>query len=510
MRARTSVLWGRGPMLKRDEWLAHARDLDWDLSYVREEDVFPAVLAGEPWLPRAAWRDWDEPYRTTYADYVSMQADKDAAVDAVREVVGRATDYARLPAEWKSGLKLHAATVSLAEFAAVVGNLRAARFGRAPAWRTTALFGALDEIRHTHIPLVLMHELVRADVQLDWTHKFYHSNNWVAIAARHLVDEMLLGNDAIEFAVATNFVFETGFTNLQFVGLSALAHRVGDKLFEKMVTSIQSDEARHSQIGAPVLATIAKHDRARAQRLADKWFWRSWQLFAVVSGFAIDYLTPLPSRTLSFKEFMNEWIVDQYLRMLEDLGLERPWYWPLFEEALPRFHHRLYASAYTYRATLWFDLVVPGPDERAWLQEQYPESWDELDPVWERVTERWRQTTPKNDFGVHGTSIIGFCDLCQLVLCHGGPGRNAAQVVERDGAKFIFCSEPCRWIFECEPERYAAHKGVVKRVLTGEAPANLVAMLRQYFGLTFGDWGKDAHGGVYPWLTRPRDEGVPP
>jgi len=42
--------------------------------------------------------------------------------------------------------------------------------------------------------------------------------------------------------------------------LSALAHRVGDKMFEKMVTSIQSDEARHSQIGAPVLATLAVAD----------------------------------------------------------------------------------------------------------------------------------------------------------------------------------------------------------------------------------------------------------
>jgi toluene monooxygenase system protein A len=492
-------------MLNRDEWLEHARDLDWERSYVREEDAFPAILAGEPWLPRAAWADWDEPYRTTYADYVATQTEKDAAVYAVRDVVGRAEDYEKLPAEWKSGLKLHAARLPLAEFSAVVGNLRAARFGRAPAWRTTALFGALDELRHTQIPLVLMHELVRVDAQFDWTQKFYHSNNWVAIASRHLVDEMLLGSDAIEFAVATNFVFETGFTNLQFVGLSALAHRVGDKMFQKMVTSIQSDEARHSQIGAPVLAKLVEHDRARAQYLADKWFWRSWMLFAVVTGFAMDYLTPLESRTLSFREFMDEWIVDQYLRMLEDIGLQRPWYWPIFEAALPRFHHMVYAGAYSYRASVWFDLVVPGPAERAWLAEKYPESWPELDPVWERITERWRHTDPHNDFGVHGTAIVGFCDLCQLVLCNGTPARNGAQVVERGGRKYIFCSEPCRWIFEREPDRYAGHKDVVKRVLAGEAPANLVALLRQSFGLTFEDWGKDAYGGVYPWLTRAKE-----
>jgi len=81
---------------------------------VREEDAFPEAMSGRPHLPRAAWRGWDEPYRTTYSDYVSMQAEKDASVYAVRDVVGKAEDYARLPAEWKSGLKLHAATLPLA------------------------------------------------------------------------------------------------------------------------------------------------------------------------------------------------------------------------------------------------------------------------------------------------------------------------------------------------------------------------------------------------------------
>ena len=50
-------------MLKRDEWLDLARKVDWDFSYVTEEEAFPAVAAGKPWLPGAAWRDWDEPYK---------------------------------------------------------------------------------------------------------------------------------------------------------------------------------------------------------------------------------------------------------------------------------------------------------------------------------------------------------------------------------------------------------------------------------------------------------------
>jgi toluene monooxygenase system protein A len=490
-------------MLRRDQWQDLSRDLDWELTHVAEAEVFPEVQSGRPWLPHAAWRGWDEPYRTSFAEYVTGQSKKDAAVYAVRDAVGRVEDYQALDKGWLSALKLHAATLPLAEFAAVVGNLRGARFGRTSAWRTASLLGGLDELRHTQIPLLLMHELVRWDGQFDWTHRFYHSNNWVAIAARHLADELLLTANAVEFAVATHFVFETGFTNLQFVGLSVLAHEVGDRMFERMVTSIQSDEARHAQIGLPVLRTLVEHDRDYAQQLLDKWFWRSWRLFSIVTGFAMDYLTPLSRRSRSFKEFMEEWVLDQYLQSLEDLGLRRPWYWDTFVESMDVYHHMVYASAYTYRASVWFDLVLPGPKERSWLRAKYPTHWDDLDAVWERITERWRGADPGNDFAVHGTAIVTFCDLCQLVLCGGTPRHNSATTLDRDGRRYIFCSAPCRWIFEREPERYAGHKDVVKRVLAGEAPANLLALLRQYFGLTFETWGRDAHQGVYPWLERP-------
>jgi toluene monooxygenase system protein A len=490
-------------MLSRESWLELARTLDWQFSYVREEDVFPPEIAGHPFLPRADWAGWSEPYRTTYGEYVGKQRDKDAAVYAVRDAVGKAEDYQALPVEWVNALKLHAAVLPLAEFAAVIGNLRGARFGRTSNWRTMSLLGGLDEARHTQIPLLLMHELLSWDRQFDWTWRLFHSNNWVAIAGRHLFDELLLGTDPIEFAIATHFVLETGFTNLQFIGLAPLARGAGDKMFEKMVTSIQTDEARHAQIGPAVLRILVEHDREHAQFLVDKWFWRSWLLFAVVSGFTMDYLTPLAARTRSFKEFMEEWVLDQFVASLEEHGLQKPWYWDTFLESLGYYHHMVYASAYTYRASIWFNLVVPGPGERAWLRQKYPRSWGDIDPVWQRITSRWEETDPGNDFAVHGTAIIGFCNLCQLVLCNGTPASNAATVLERDGQRFIFCSEPCRRIFEQQPERYARHKDIVKRVLAGEAPANLVAMLRQYFGLDYHSWGKDACRGEYPFVHRP-------
>ena len=403
---------------------------------------------------------------------------KDAIFHGVREAVGRIEDFAKLDRSWLNGLKLHAATMAFTEFGAGMGDIRAARFGRDSAWRTMALFGALDEFRHTQIPLLLMHELVGWDPQFDWTHRLFHTNNWMAIAMRHLVDEMCVGTDPLEFAIATNLVLETGFTNLQFIGLSAVAHDVGDRMFEKMVTSIQTDEARHAQIGHPVIATLIRHDPERAQYLVDKWFWRSWCLFAVVTGFSMDYLTPLAARRTSFKEFMEEWITDQFQRTLTAFGLKRPWYWDFFIEAIDIYHHMVYASTYTYRATVWFDFALPGPEERAWLREKYPRTWDMLDPVWERITERWRTSGPGIEWSTQGTTVPGFCNLCQLLLSNGTPRANAARVVEHQGRKYIFCSEPCAWIFSREPERYADHKGVVNRILAGEAPANVVKLTR--------------------------------
>ncbi|MBV8878624.1 MAG: YHS domain-containing protein, partial [Planctomycetaceae bacterium] len=286
----------------------------------------------------------------------------------------------------------------------------------------------------------------------------------------------------------------------QFVGLSSLARNVGDRMFEKMVQSIQTDEARHSQIGPAVLKKIVEKDPVYAQSLVDKWFWRTWLFFAVVTGFSMDYLTPLPHRTQSFKEFMEEWVLDQFQRTIESFGLKKPWYWDRFLEALDLYHHMVYVSAYTYRATVWFDFALPGPEERAWLRQKYPKTWDQLDPVWGRITERWKKSGPGVEWYTHGATPVTFCDLCQLVLCGGSPAHNSAQTLVHGGKKYVFCSDPCRWIFEKEPERYASHLNVVKRILAGQAPANLLELLTKTFSLTADSWGKDVAGGRYDWL----------
>jgi toluene monooxygenase system protein A len=199
---------------------------------------------------------------------------------------------------------------------------------------------------------------------------------------------------------------------------------------------------------------------------------------------------------------VHEWVLDQFARSLDEVGLARPWYWDEFVASADIYHHMVYASAYTYRATVWFDLPMPGPDERAWLADKYPATWPSIDPVWSRLAARWRESGPELEWYTHGATPVGFCNLCQLVLCAGTPAHNSARIVDRDGRRHIFCSAPCQWIFEQDPARYGAHRDVVARILAGEAPANLLELLRTYFGLSEDAWGKDVAGGRYPWLER--------
>ena len=48
----------------------------------------------------------------------------------------------------------------------------------------------------------------------------------------------------------------------------------------------------------------------------------------------MDYLAAGGRRENSFQEFMEEWIVDQFFRTLDEFGLKKPWYWDILLDEL--------------------------------------------------------------------------------------------------------------------------------------------------------------------------------
>ena len=372
-------------MLRRDEWLDLARKLDWEFSYVREADAFPPVAAGTRGCRARDWRDWDEPYRTTLRR-VRHQPARRRTPRSTRCAtrVGGVEDFAaarrRLAERRSSCTPRRCRSPSSPRSSATCA--RRASAATAPG-ATTALLGALDEFRHTQIPLLLMHELVRVGraVRLDAQASTTRTTGSRSPRATWSTSCCSASNaDRVRDRAPTSSSRPASPT-CSSSGSSSLAH-------ERRRPDVREDGDEHPERrGAPradrrarCWPSVVEHDRAYAQYLVDKWFWRSWLLFAVVTGFAMDYLTPLEHRTASFKEFMEEWVVDQFLRTLEELGLERPWYWDTFlERARPLPPHGLRERVHAIARRSGSTSCVPGPDgARLAARRSTRESWDEL------------------------------------------------------------------------------------------------------------------------------------
>lgn len=489
-------------VLKREDWYDLARQTNWTPSYVTEAELFPDELSGSFGIPAAVWETWDEPYKTTFPEYMETQRQKDASTYSVKAALARSTFFDQSPPGWRSVLKAHYGAIAMGEYAAATAEARMARFARAPGNRNMATFGMLDEIRHGQIQLWFPHELTIKDRQFDWAHKAYHTNEWGAIAARSVLDDMMMARTATEVAIMLTFAFETGFTNLQFLALAADAAEAGDFSFSTLISSIQTDESRHAQQGAPTLRILVEQGRkAEAQRMIDATFWRSWRLFALLTGTSMDYYTPLEHRRHSFKEFVLEWIVNQFERAITDLGLDRPWYWDNFLRTLDSYHHAFHMGVWYWRPTVWWNpRAGVNPDERDWLEEKYPGWNDTFGRMWDVVTDNILDE--RVDLTVPATLPL-ICNICQIPIvgvpgAGWGTGAGVRDVhLTLEGRRYHFCSEECRWIFELEPGRYAGHLTVVDRFLAGQIqPMDLGGAL-QYMGLAPGEMGDDADG--YTW-----------
>ncbi len=491
-------------LLNRDDWYDIARDVDWSFSYVDRDEAFPEAWVGANGIPPEAWEDWEEPFRVSYRDYVKVQREKETGVGAIRDAMIRADLYAHLDPGHRASSHLHMGTTCMVEQMAVTMQSRFCRFAPSPKWRSLGVFGMLDEIRHAQLDLRFSHDLLKDEPRFDWCQKAFHTNEWGVIAVRNFFDDVMLNAGCIEAALATSLTVEHGFTNMQFVALASDAMEAGDINFSNLLSSIQTDEARHAQVGFPTLDVVIKHDPARAQRIIDVAFWRAFRLFQTLTGTAMDYYTPVEKRKMSFKEFMLEWIVKHHERILRDYGLKLPWYWDKFLLALDHGHHALHIGTWFWRPTLfWKPNGGISPAERRWLNEKYP-SWDDSWGVlWDQIIENIRagrmdKTLPE--------TLPALCNLTQLPLGSAIDRHHLGkQQVEYEGRVYHFDSDVSRWVFELDPARYAGHMNVVDRFIAGQIqPMNLEGGLN-WMGLTPDVMGDDAYD--YRWA---RDEAEQP
>jgi len=493
------------PRLERTQWYDLARDMNWHPTYVSEEEMYPEDLSGARGISQEEWWKWDEPYKINYREYVHNQVGKDAGIYSIKGATARTRLFEQLDPGWKSAVIAHYAGIAMAEHMAAIGESRMGRFGRAAAWRNMATFGTLDEMRHGQVQTYFPHTLLEKEPRADWALKAYHTNNWVAIALRHFFDDMFSANDAVSTALQLTFTLETGFTNLQFLGLAADAMEIGDLEFGALISSIQTDEARHAQLGEPTLRVMIQNGKkAEAQQLIDHAFWLSWRLFAVLTGFSMDYYTPLEHRSMSFKEFTEEWIIKQFLDQFRDFGLEKPWYWDQFLNELNWYHHAIHLGIWFWRPTVWWNPDAGiSPEERDWLETKYP-GWNAtFGKYWDVIAENVRQG--RLDLTAPETFPV-ICNMCQIpIISPGGKAtgylkRSAPHILHYQGRNYTFCSEPCKWIFEQKPSRFAGHLSLIDRLLGGQIQPPTIPGALQYMGLSPEESGVDAT--QYDWALQ--------
>lgn len=489
-------------LLKREEWHDITRETDWTFTYVDEDAVYPEWLSGKGKVPREEWHRWKEDYRTSYDEYVATQRDKEEAAYAVKAAIQRSSTFDSLEEGWKACAKTHHGATALIEYLAVPVELKMARFGLTGGWRNMAVFGALDEMRHAQLSLFFAHEFLAKDPQYDWAQKAYHTNNWAIVAGRALFDGFMASTSAVDVAIQLPFTFETGFTNLQFVGLASDALASGDINFANMISSTQTDEARHAQQGGPTLELLMEHEPERAQWLIDKTFWLSARLFAILTGPAMDYYTPLAHRERSYKEFMEEWIVDQFVSSIEDYGLKKPWYWDEFLASLETAHHALHFGTWFYRPTLfWMPNGGMSKDERAWLNEKYPTFEKNFGHIWDQIIANINSGKVGMTLPI---TLPWLCNTCQLPV-GSATGPHVPEYPMRsyklvyDGYPYYFCSEPCRRIWWEDRHSMLHQQTVVEHLLSGHInPPDLPGILG-WMGLTPDVMGDDAYN--YAWAA---------
>ena len=122
-------------LLERNAWYDIARDTNWTPSYVTEDELFPPEMADPFGIPMKEWETYDEPYKVSYREYVSIQREKDSGAYSVRAALARSKYYETADPGYLSLLKMHYAAIALSEYQTALASARMARFAKAPAMR---------------------------------------------------------------------------------------------------------------------------------------------------------------------------------------------------------------------------------------------------------------------------------------------------------------------------------------------------------------------------------------
>lgn len=480
------------------------RGLDWKTTYQSAEDVFP--YTHYEGIKIHDWDKWEDPFRLTMDAYWKYQGEKEKKLYAIIDAFAQNNGHLGVTdARYINTLKLFIQGVSPLEYMAHRGFAHVGRQFDGVSARIACQMQSVDELRHAQTQ---MHTVSNYNKYYNGMHSWrhWHDRVWYLSVPKSFFDDAMTAGP-FEFVVAISFAFEYVLTNLLFVPFMSGAAYNGDMGTVTFGFSAQSDESRHMTLGLEIIKFILEQDPANVpivQRWLDKWFWRGYKVLTLVS-MMMDYM--LPKKVMSWREAWEIYGEQNGGALFNDLaryGIRKPKGWEQATLEKDHLSHQAWATFYNYGAAALFHTWSPTKEDKDWLSEKYPNSFDKM---YRPRFEYWEEQAKEGKRFYNGTLPM-LCTTCQIPMLFTEP-TDPTKICYREsdynGDKYHFCSDHCKEIFDFEPEKYVQSWLPVHQIYQGNcfAPGTdptapgfdpLRAVLEGYYKINFGRDNFDFEG----------------
>lgn len=474
----------------KQRYSALTRDLDWEASYVDEEQLFPHTTYEG--IKIHDWSKWDDPFRLTVDAYYRYQAEKDKRLYSVLDGFAQGQGHLTISeGRYLNAMKLFLGAVTPLEYQANRHFAYLARHFNGPGPRFAALCQSIDEMRHAQTEI---HTLSNYNKYYGGMHNFLqmHDRVWYLSVPKSYFDDALSAGP-FEFMIAIGFSFEYLLTNLLFVPFMSGASFNGDLPTMTFGFSAQSDESRHMTLGLEAIKFLLEQDEDNVpivQEWVDKWFWRGYRVTAVIA-MMLDYMLPRP--VMSWKEAFELYFEQQMLGGLfpdlEYYGIKPPRH---VEQAIWEKDHISHATGnvfYQFAHAANFTYTLPDEDHHKWLAQAYPDSYEQLyKPRWDKQA---TMAEEGNRFFYPGLPQL--CQVCQIPMTFpewGDPTKLCQRSSDYNGEHYNFCSDGCKWVFDREPEKYVQAWLPVHQIYQGNCGGPTIPDVLNWYGMEPGDGGE--------------------
>ena len=464
----------------KDRYSALTRDLDWDPSYVTEDELYPYTKFEG--IKIHDWSKWEDPFRLTVDAYTKYQAEKDKRLYAVLDGFAQSQGHLSLTdASYLNAMKLFIQGVSPLEYQAHRHFAYLARHLNGPGPRFASLCQSLDELRHLQTEV---HTLSNYNKYYNGFHSFSHQHDrvWYLSVPKSFFDDAV-SSGPFEFLIAIGFSFEYLLTNLLFVPFMSGASFNGDLPTMTFGFSAQSDESRHMTLGLEAIKFLLEQDEANVP------FWRGYRVTALIAQM-LDYM--LPRKVMSWKEAFDLYFEQQMLGgLFVDLayyGITPPKFVEQAIEEKEILSHQVYWTLYQFSHAAAFSTSIPTDEHLEWLSANYPK-FDELyRPLWEK--EKKNVAAGGRHFA---RGLPELCSVCQVPMLFTEPG-DPTTICQRhsdyNGERFNFCSDGCQSIFDHEPEKYVQAWLPVHQIFQGNCGGPTIPDVLGWYKMTPDDGGE--------------------